>query len=176
MADFDGIAILTVLAAHDVHYVVIGGWAAVAQGSPIPTRDVEGVPENHKGNLTRLSAALTELDARIRNGDADPLPFRHDATSLAGSLFWNLTTTRGDLNLSFDRPAPRASPTCVGMRSPSPCAVPRLLFASLADIVRSKEATGRDEDRQALPILRELVAEQLRARRPPRPEPTGRHP
>jgi len=125
VADFDGIAILTVLAAHDVHYVVIGGWAAVAQGSPIPTRDVEGVPENHKGNLTRLSAALTELDARIRNGDADPLPFRHDATSLAGSLFWNLTTTRGDLNLSFDRPAPRASPTCVGMRSPSPCAVPR---------------------------------------------------
>ena len=125
MADFDGIAILTVLAAHDVHYVVIGGWAAVAQGSPIPTRDVEDVPENHKDNLTRLSAALTELDARIRNGDGDPLPFRHDATSLAGSLFWNPTTTRGDLNLSFDRPAPKASPTCVGMRSPSPCAVPR---------------------------------------------------
>jgi hypothetical protein len=41
-----------------------------------------------------------------------------------------------------------------------------VLLASLQDVVRSKEAAGRDKDRRALPILRELVAEQLRARRP----------
>ena len=38
-----------------------------------------------------------------------------------------------------------------------------VLLASLQDIVRSKGAAGRDKDRRALPILRELVAQQLRA-------------
>jgi predicted nucleotidyltransferase len=42
----------------------------------------------------------------------------------------------------------------------------RIKLASLADIVRSKEAAGRDKDRRALPVLRELVARQLRERRP----------
>src|SRR5439155_90595 len=41
-------------------------------------------------------------------------------------------------------------------------------LASLADIVRSKEAAGRDKDRRALPVLRELVARQLKERRPSR--------
>jgi len=40
-----------------------------------------------------------------------------------------------------------------------------VLLASFQDIVRSKEAAGRDKDRRALPILRELVAQQLRAER-----------
>ena len=176
MADFDGIAILTVLAAHDVDYVVIGGWAAVAQGSPIPTRDVDVVPEMEKDNLARLSAALTELDARIRNGNEDPLPFRHDATSLAGSLFWNLTTKHGDLDLAFQ---PSGTQGYADLRRDAIAVTLRatpVLLASLADIVRSKEAAGRDKDRRALPILRELVAEQLRARRPPRTDRTDQSP
>jgi hypothetical protein len=45
----------------------------------------------------------------------------------------------------------------------------RVQVASLADIVRSKEAAGRDKDRRALPVLRELLAMQLR-------EKTGRAP
>ncbi len=40
-----------------------------------------------------------------------------------------------------------------------------VLLASPQDIVRSKYAAGRDKDRRALPILRELVAQQLRAKR-----------
>ena len=165
MADFDGIAILAVLASHRVDFVVIGGWAAVAQGSPIPTRDVDVVPDNNRDNLTRLSAALTELDARIRNGDEEPLPFGHDATSLAAAVFWNLTTKHGDLDLSFQ---PSGTQGYADLRRDAIAVTLRgtpVLLASLADIVRSKEAAGRDKDRRALPILRELVAEQLRARR-----------
>lgn len=40
----------------------------------------------------------------------------------------------------------------------------RVLLASLADIVRSKDAAGRDKDRRALPVLRELLARQTKAR------------
>lgn len=168
MADFDGTAILQVLARHQVHFVVIGGWAAVAQGSPIPTRDVDVVPENERANLTRLSGALRELDAKVRNGDEDPLPFAHDATRLAGSVFWNLTTTFGDLDLHFQ---PSGTQGYADLRRDAIEVTLRgtpVLLASLADIVRSKEAAGRDKDRRALPILRELVAQQLRDRRPKR--------
>jgi hypothetical protein len=47
--------------------------------------------------------------------------------------------------------------------------------ASLADIVRSKDAAGRTKDKLVLPVLRELVAEETKARaagrqrRPPEP-------
>ena len=37
----------------------------------------------------------------------------------------------------------------------------RILVASLADVVRSKEAAGRDKDRRALPVLREILARRL---------------
>jgi len=101
----------------------------------------------------------------VRNGDEAPLPFAHDVTSLAGSTFWNLTTRFGDLDISF-RPSGtqgyddlRRDAVEVTLRG-----IP-VLLASLQDIVRSKEAAGRDKDRRALPILRELVAQQLRAKR-----------
>ena len=34
-----------------------------------------------------------------------------------------------------------------------------VVVASLADVVRSKEAAGRDKDRAALPMLRRLLEE-----------------
>ena len=164
-AEFEPQEILRVLREHHVLFVVIGGFAAYLYGSPLPTEDVDVVPTSEKNNLTRLSDALRELDARVRNGDDDPLPFAHDAMSLAGSTFWNLTTRFGDLDLSFQ---PSGTQGYDDLRRDATEVVLRgtpVLLASLQDIVRSKEAAGRDKDRRALPILRELVAQQLRAKR-----------
>ncbi len=160
MPDFDGAAILATLAAHEVRFIVIGGFAAIAQGSPIPTRDVDVVPDLGSANLARLSDALWALQAKVRNGDDEPLPFAHDATSLAGSVFWNLTTRHGDLDIAF-RPSGTegyddlqrdAIEVLIGGN--------RIMLASLADIIRSKDAANRDKDHRALPVLRELLAEQ----------------
>lgn len=38
---FRGEAILEVLHRHDISFVLIGGLAAVAQGSPLPTNDLD---------------------------------------------------------------------------------------------------------------------------------------
>lgn len=52
---------------HQVSYVVIGAFAAIAQQAPIPaTRDIDLTPEASQENLARLSLALKELGARIR--------------------------------------------------------------------------------------------------------------
>lgn len=160
MADFDGPAILEALARHGVEFVVIGAWAAVAQGSPIPTRDVDVVPSRDEANLQRLSRALSELDARVPVPGAEPLPFGHDATSLASAAFWNLTTKHGDLDITF---VPSGTTGFADLTRDAETIVLRgteIRLASLADIVRSKEAAGRDKDRRALPVLRELLAMQ----------------
>jgi len=161
--DFDVHAIVEVLVRHGVNFIVIGGFAAITQGSPIPTRDIDVVPANERDNWSRLSAALKELDAKVRAVELDePLTFDHDADSLAASRIWNLTTKYGDLDITqmpagtqgYDDLKRDALDVQVGGV--------QLCVASLADIVRSKEAAGRDKDRLALPVLRELVAMQLR--------------
>src|SRR6059058_4441157 len=100
MPEFAPEEILRVLERHDVHYVLIGGLAAYLQGSPIPTEDVDVVPETSHGNYLRLSAALTELDAKVRAEGVVPLRFAHDAESLAAARIWNLTTKYGDLDIT----------------------------------------------------------------------------
>ncbi|MBA3620066.1 MAG: hypothetical protein H0W56_10840 [Acidothermales bacterium] len=164
-AEFQPAEIVRVLSRHQVDMVVIGGFAAYLQGSPFPTADVDITPEASTANLTRLSAALTELDARVRTeGVEGGLPFGHDADSLAAVGVWNLTTAYGDLDISFvptgtqgygDLRRDAVEVTLRGVRIP---------LASLADIVRSKAAAGRPRDLRALPVLRELLARQGQAR------------
>ena len=165
MPDFEPDAILAALVRHGVHFVVIGGFAGSVQRSPLMTTDVDVVPDNDRANLDRLSAALTELEAKIRNGDEEPLPFAHDATSLGAAVFWNLTTKHGDLDITFTPSGTSGYPDLVREAFTITLSGNPVQIASLADIIRSKEAAGRDKDRRALPILRELLAEQLREKR-----------
>jgi hypothetical protein len=164
--EFDAPAILEVLRRHQVDHVVIGGMAAVAHGSPLLTGDIDVVPRNHRDNLERLSDALRELDAKIRNGDDDPLPFAHDATSLAGSVFWNLTTKHGDLDITFSPSGTDGYADLLRQAVTIRISGEPVVVAALVDVIRSKEAAGRDKDRRSLPILRELLAQQLRDKRP----------
>lgn len=73
------------------------------RGSATPTCDIDIMPATGAVNLARLSAALTELGARVRvDGIPDELPFAHDATSLAQMTTLNLVTRFGDLDVAFD--------------------------------------------------------------------------
>jgi hypothetical protein len=59
-----------------VRYILIGGLAAVLQGSPLATFDIGICPARDPDNLRRLAEALEELEARIRTpGDADGVAF-----------------------------------------------------------------------------------------------------
>ena len=101
--ELDAAAIVAALNRHQVRYVIIGAFAAIAQQAPIPaTRDIDLTPEASQENLARLSSALKELDARIRTEAVpDGLPFSHDATSLAAAEVWNLTCPDGEFDISF---------------------------------------------------------------------------
>lgn len=159
--------ILAALVEHDVQFVLIGGMAAVAHGSPLPTRDVDVTPEASAANLDRLANALRALDARVRHPDRpEGLPFACDATSLAAAIFWNLTTPYGDLDISFTPAGTNGYSSLRGEATTFTFRGVTLQLASLADIVRSKAAADRPKDHRALPVLRELLAQQRERRTP----------
>jgi predicted nucleotidyltransferase len=151
-------AILEVLVRHEVRFVVIGGYAAAIAGSPFVTFDLDITPEVSDVNLARLSAALTELDAKIRiEGEDVGIPFAHDATSLAGMQVLNTITKLGHLDVALV-PSGTGGFADVGAQAlPVELGGVVVQVASLADIIRSKEAAGRDKDRRVLPTLRDML-------------------
>jgi hypothetical protein len=154
--ELNATAIVEVLNRHQVNYVIIGAFAAIAQQAPIPaTRDIDLTPETGPENLAQLSLALTELGARIRTeGVPGGLPFSHDATSLAAAEMWNLICPDGEFDISFHpsgfaggyaQLAVNAHRLRVGEVE--------VVVADLADVIRSKESAGRPKDLRVLPLL-----------------------
>jgi len=157
MSEFEPEKILDALNQHGVRYVLIGGLAAAMHGSVTPTFDVDIIPSTTEDNLDRLSAALTALDARVRvDGIPDGLPFAHDATSLAGMGMLNLVTRYGDLDIASQPAGITRYEDWASNASNIVALGVAVQVADLGDIVRSKEAAGRDKDKAQLPLLRAL--------------------
>jgi hypothetical protein len=156
---FEPLRVLDCLHRHGVEFVLIGGVAAVAHGSPLATFDVDITPRRSGDNLDRLAAALRELNARIRTS-AEPVVFPIEGGFLAAQPHMlNLTTDAGDLDLTF---APAGFPDGFPQLRRQAVEVALVdrgvtLVASLRDIIRSKEAADRAKDRAALPYLRALL-------------------
>jgi hypothetical protein len=153
--------ILGVLERHGVQYVVIGGLAAALHGAGTVTFDVDVVPESSLDNLTRLSAALDELDARIRvSGIAGGLDFDHDAQSLGSMETINLVTNHGDFDITFRPSGVTTFSEWDNHAEDTEALGVHFRLASLADVIQSKEAAGRPKDQITLPVLRELLNRQ----------------
>lgn len=156
--NFDPLGILRTLALHEVKFVIVGGIAAAAHGSPTATGDIDVCYERHSSNLDRLAAALRDLQARLRGTD-DDVPFLLDAKTLAAGDHFTLTTSIGDLDL-LGTPAGSS-----GYRDLSARAVEVDLggwvfkVASLDDLIQMKQAAGRPKDRIELEVLYALREE-----------------
>jgi hypothetical protein len=155
-------AILRVLQSREVHYVLVGGLAASLHGSPHVTTDVDIAPSRDRSNLERLARALEEMDARVRaEGEPEGLPFDRSAAMLARVSILNLTTRYGDLDVTFEPAGTRGYDDLRRHAVEITIRGTRVPVASLADVIRSKEAAGREKDRLTLPALRRLL-ERLR--------------
>jgi hypothetical protein len=160
---FDPLKIIQAFNRRGVEYVVIGGYAGELHAAAVPpTRDIDFTPRATAENLGRLSQVLTDLDARIRTeGAPEGLPFSHDAASLANVGVWNLTCLFGELDISFKPSGTDGYDDLVRTALLVDLRGEQMPVASLADIIRSKEAAGRPKDFTALPALQErLIAQQ----------------
>lgn len=154
MREFDPLPLLQVLRRHDVRFVVVGGIAAIAQGSPIPTYDLDVTPARDRENLERLALALRELDAKLRVPHGPGVPFPIDATFLAEGTAWTLDTKLGPFDLVV-APAGTSGYDDVDVDAADVELAEGLVVrvASLRDVIRMKQASGRPKDLAALPAL-----------------------
>jgi hypothetical protein len=152
--------LLEVLARHRVAYVLIGGLAATLHGSSALTNDADICPDPSPENLERLAAALRDMDARVRT-DASPdgVGVSLDAAFLGRMNLLNLTTRFGDFDIAFQPAGSRGYEDLVGGASDVAIDGTIVPVASLADIIRSKEAANRPKDRATLPVLYALQDE-----------------
>ncbi len=151
--EFDPAPILGALTAQRIEFVVIGGYGAALHASPFFTSGVDVVPKRSSGNVTRLTGALRSLKAR-GSASAD----RHAP--------WSFDTGHGELKIVFTPSGTSGfddlnrDATSVALHGVE------VRVASLADIIRSKQAANRPKDQRVLPTLREILASRNPRNRP----------
>lgn len=147
--------ILEILEQHGVEYVVVGGVAAVLQGAPLTTFDIDMLFKVDRSNVARLAEALTALGARYRE-NAALSPTSADLEA-GGHLL--LMTTCGPLDVlgfigggkRFEDVAGSADKMAIGDL--------RVRVLPLESLIEDKKTLGRDKDRVAIRMLEALLAQ-----------------
>ncbi|HBL29969.1 MAG TPA: hypothetical protein DD490_24280 [Acidobacteria bacterium] len=156
------VEILKVLAGHDVELIVVGGMAAIIEGAPVSTFDLDVVVLKTAENMRRLLPALEEMNARY----ADPAG-RHivpDADKLATLRIHRLVTSLGALDVMETIGHGLAYGDLLGDTRVSEVAGVRVRVLGLATVILSKEQANRDKDRATLHVLRRTL--QIKQKRP----------
>jgi len=157
--------IITALAKHRVRFVLIGALAARLQGFPRLTADADITPAHDRENLSRLALALRELDARVfTEGVPAGLRFDCSAETLSRAETWNLITVAGRLDLAFVPSGTAGYEDLIHGALRFEVYGIELLAASLEDIIRSKEAADRPQDRQDVLAMRQILRRERRER------------
>lgn len=166
--ELDAVAIVAVLNRHGVRYVVIGGFAAVLHGLARTTADLDITPAPDPDNLSRLSTALRELDARLlAPGAEEPVSWPWSAEAFSQFTTLTTRTNAGDLDICLRPDAPGGRQFHYEKLARNALVIelpPDIPVAALEDVIASKEASNRDKDRAALPELKDLLAA-VRSRR-----------
>ena len=145
--------IAKLLATHRLDAVLIGNAAAALQGSPVTTQDIDFMFRPTPTNLRKLRRLARDLDAMVMRPfyPASQL-YRlvRDADGLQVDFMGKVDGVR-----SFEGLRSRATETAIGGYG--------MRVAALADVIKSKQAANRPQDRAVLPVLRRTLRESLRA-------------
>jgi len=161
LAPFDPERIVTALSRHGVRYVLIGALAARLQGFPRLTADADITPDPSPENIAALAQVLNQLDARIfTESIPEGLLFDCSAQTLGRADLWNLVTSAGRIDIAFRPSGTEGYDDLARNAVRFEVFGVDLLVASLADIIRSKEAADRPQDRQDVLVLREMLRRQ----------------
>lgn len=150
---FDPGDLVAALAAGDVDYVVIGGFAVGAHGYPRATNDLDIVPAPGRDNLVRLAETLRGLHAENHGtGDFDPSEFPYDPLDpkdLAQGGNFLLMTSAGRLDVMQWVPGIDADLAYHALAAEAvdvPFRGTVLRVCSLAHLRRMKQTAARPQD------------------------------
>ena len=157
MTPFDPARIFETLDRHGVDYVTIGAWAVIAHGYVRATTDIDFMARLDSDNVVRLAAALSELNARLRGVDAEKLGIDStDARVLANGASFTMDTDAGPLDFLNEVPGADDYDQLRSRASKANAGGVAVWVVSYEDLIRMKEASGRDQD---LLDIRELRAQ-----------------
>ena len=152
MSRFDPYVIIDTLNRHDVEYVIVGDIAASLWGIDSARMVFEVCYRLQDDNVDKLAAALQELNAQER-GVANASPITFDRNTFQNSDHFTLWTLGGALDCvatpagvkSYDDLFPSSWTFDLDGRPIRVC--------SLEDLIRTREAAGRTQDKFALEQL-----------------------
>ena len=147
-ASSDEAFVLEVLAALEqtgLEALVVGSVAAVLQGSPVTTQDLDLLVRDTPANRQKIEMLGHCLGARPREVSSLTNVLRIDAASAPVDLLFD----RLPGELSFESLRSRSVAIDLAGRT--------AIVASLEDVILSKEASGRPKDHAQLPILRDTL-------------------
>jgi hypothetical protein len=155
---FDPLRALRTFNGHGVRYVLIGGYASTILGAPIITNDVDICYERTAENMSRLAAALQELDAKLRVAGVDEdLPFILDGRTLAAGDSFTFVTQVGAVDV-LGTPSGTGGFKDLDAGATTYDLGEGLLVrvVSLDDLIRMKESAHRLKDEAHLHVLAAL--------------------
>lgn len=148
--------LLQVLTRHGVDFVVVGGVAAILEGAPISTFDLDIVWDPTPENRERLFSALQDLQARYNDpGGRQIFPSLEKLTNLR---LHQLITARGPLDVMSEIGHGMTYHDLIGHTEEYDAGDLRVRVLKLEVIILSKEQAMREKDRAALPVLRRTLA------------------
>ena len=149
--------VAAVFAKHKVEFLFIGKGGAIILGYPAATQDVDLFPRKSPENGRRIVDALRELDFVIDDAIADNI--------IAGADFVQINDGPFDLDLVF---APDGIES-FDIAQKRMHLIDGFPVANIRDIIASKRASGREKDRNDLPLLEDFRDEfEASIRREPR--------
>jgi hypothetical protein len=147
--------ILSVLSRHRVEFILVGGVAAILEGAPMSTFDLDIMVHPTPEDRDRLLAALRELNSRY----LDPAG-RHilpDRMKLETLRLQRLLTDFGPLDVLESIGDGLRYSELIGETQLYEVGGLSVRVLSLEAIIRSKEQAGRDKDHAVLPLLRRTL-------------------
>jgi predicted nucleotidyltransferase len=150
----------TLRALHDagVGFILVGGLAAVLNGAPVNTFDVDVVHSRDAANVARILPVLEALDAIFRMQPERRL--RPNASHVASAGHLNLITRYGPLdllgtignNLTYEDLVPRSVELDIAEGL-------RIRVLDLETLIAIKEQLAGEKDLAVLPTLRRTLEE-----------------
>ncbi len=148
--------LLEKLASSDVEFIVVGLLAAVAQGAPVTTHDVDIVHRRTPENVARLVDLLVNtLDARYRERSERVL--RPTAENLAGPGHSLLRTNLGPLDVLGAIEGGRDYEALLPLSRRIEFAGYPVCVLGLETIIELKRGSTRAKDQLVLPVLEETL-------------------
>ena len=148
--------ILLKLADEGVEVIVVGMAAAVLQGVPVTTWDLDVVHRRTSENVERLLGVLRSLDAVARH---DPRGLRPDASHLSGPGHVLMETKFGDFDCLGAIDGGRSYDELLAATVQVDFEGRPLRLLSLPEILAIKTRAGRPKDLAAIPYIQSTIDE-----------------